>query len=102
LVRLIKNGRRAPISNSPKCGETRIAKLFEHDRHGPVVDELDRHPRAEDARFDGDAVVAQRCAEAVVQRFRELWRRGVGKARTVPLARVLSLSEVNRKIERER
>src|SRR5919205_2278980 len=83
-------GAARPFRTSPKCGATRIAKplLFEDDRHRPVVDEFDRHASAEDTGLDGDALRAQRGAEAVIERFRGLRRRGLAEARSVPLARI--------------
>lgn len=71
----------------------------EDDRHGPVVDELHLHPRAEGARRDGDPERAQPGAEALVERLGLLRRRGGCEARSVPLRRVLLTSEVNRRME---
>src|SRR5215211_2349636 len=44
----------------------------EDDRHRAVVDELDLHPRAEDAGLDGDSQMTERAAEAFVDRLRLL------------------------------
>jgi hypothetical protein len=90
--------------DSPKCGESRIANvlLFEDDRDRPVIRQVDRHPCSERAAFDVDAFVAHRVAETEIERLGLLRRRGLGEARTISAAGVLSLSDVNRKIERVR
>ena len=72
----------------PAAGEAEDHLDVEDDRHRPVVDELDLHPRAEDARLHPDAEVAQALDEAVDERRGDLGRRGVGEARTLPLARI--------------
>ena len=46
-------------------------RLVEEDRHGPVVDERDLHPGAEDASRHAHALILQRGAEALVQRLGE-------------------------------
>jgi hypothetical protein len=51
-------GPQAHFANRSKCGLSRIATehrgpvSIQHDRHRPVVDELERHARAEDAALD--------------------------------------------------
>ena len=65
-----------------------LALPVENDRDGPVVDELDLHPRAEDAAHDGDPFCLQRCTKHLVERCRLLRRRGVRGARPVALRRV--------------
>jgi hypothetical protein len=65
-----------------------VADLFQDDRDGPVVHELDLHPGAEDAGRDLDAEVAQRRAERLVQRLRPLRAGGRREARAVALRRV--------------
>src|SRR5262249_12471451 len=62
--------------------------LFEHDRDRSVVHELDLHPGAEDARLDGDAELAERVAEPVVDRLGALRARSAAEARPVALRRV--------------
>jgi len=42
-------------------------RLLEHDRHRPVVHELDLHPRPEDACLDRNAEVAERRGEVLVR-----------------------------------
>jgi hypothetical protein len=74
---------------------------IQDDRHGPVVHELHRHPRPKRPPLDRNALVDQRVAEAVVERFGELGRSGFCEARTVSSTGVLCLSEVNRKIRGE-
>jgi hypothetical protein len=41
----------------------------EHERDGTVVDDLDRHPRTEDARLDADGERPQLLAEPFVERL---------------------------------
>ena len=60
---------------------------------GPVVDELDRHARAEDAGRDRDAELAESHAERLVDRLRLFGRRRVGEVGRFPSA--LSASSVN-------
>src|SRR5262249_60719412 len=67
---------------------------LQHDRDGPVVDELDGHVLAEDAGRDGDALAAQLVAELVVEGLREVRRRGVHEARAVSLARIRDEGEL--------
>jgi hypothetical protein len=50
---------------------------IEDHRHGPVVCELELHPRSEDARLDRNAQLAERVAEAFVERLRDVARSGV-------------------------
>src|SRR5947208_12800567 len=64
--------------------EIHMSKTLEDDRHGTVVDELDVHPRAEDAAPDVHPETAQRGAERLVERLRLLRRRRFGEARPVP------------------
>jgi hypothetical protein len=61
---------------------------LEHDRHGPVVDELDGHLRTEHALLDLYAESAQPGAEAVVHRLGLLRRRSLGERRPVALRRI--------------
>ena len=58
-------------------------RVFEQQRHGAVIHQLDLHVGAEDA-----APGARQAAEVLVQRLRLLARRGGGIARAVPAARV--------------
>src|SRR4051794_4405196 len=91
-----RNGRHAPISpTAGKMSDVRIATTgnpavragsgVEHDRHRPVVFELDDHARPEDAGLDRDAFLAERGAEALVEGLGLLRPRGRGEARTVAL-----------------
>src|SRR5579872_5843036 len=64
------------------------AALLEHDRDRSVVDEVDVHPRTEDARLDGHPERTQLRAEALVERLRELGPGGVRERRPVALLRV--------------
>jgi hypothetical protein len=66
----------------------------EDDRDRPVVDEFDLHPRAEQAGLDVDAEVAQRLAEACVERRGLLGRGGACEARAVSLRRVRDQREL--------
>ena len=88
---------RAHFAKPVKCGEQRIAPLgrlaglrleVEDDRHRAVVDQLDLHLRAEDARLHADAFRAERLDEALDERLRLRARRRVGEARPVALSRV--------------
>ncbi len=81
--------------------EPRRAWLVEDNRHGALVNERDRHPGAEDASFDRDALRREGRAELLVERFGLFGRRRVREARTIALVGVLSPSEVNRNIGRE-
>ena len=63
-------------------------RLLEHDRHRPVVHELDLHPRPEDACLDRNAEVAERRGEVLVQRLSRLRTRRSGERRPIPLRRV--------------
>src|SRR5512133_3006306 len=53
----------------------------ENDRDRAVVDELDPHARAEDARFDRDAQFPKRGAEALVEQSRLIGRGCLREAR---------------------
>ena len=53
---------------------------------GPVVDELDRHPGAEDTGLDRHPELAQRGAEPLVQRFGRLGAAAPEKLGRLPLA----------------
>jgi ribosomal protein S18 acetylase RimI-like enzyme len=86
---------RAHFAKPVKCGEQRIAPLgarfvarseIEDDRDWAVVDELDLHLRAEDARLDADAEIAQRLRNALDERIGVLGRRRGREARSVALA----------------
>src|SRR3954465_1839793 len=59
-----------------------------HDRDGALVDELDRHARAEDPRLDGDSERPQLSAETLVELLGPLGRRRLREARPVSLRRV--------------
>ena len=65
------------------------------DRHRAVVDQLDRHPRAEDAGGDLDVQLAESHAEGFAERFCLVGRRCPGEARAVALCRIVLSSEVN-------
>src|SRR5262245_33416096 len=58
---------------------------LEHDRHRPVVHELDLHLRAEDTGRDRDAERSQLVAEPLVERLGDLRGRSAAEARPVPL-----------------
>ena len=72
----------------------RVRPEVEDDRDGAVVDELDLHSRAEDARLDRDAELAQSGAEALVEQLGALGLRGRREARPVPLRRVREQGEL--------
>ena len=72
---------------------------LEHDRDRPVVDELEVHARAEDSAGHAHALRLERGAEPLVEWLGALRRGGLGKARAIPLGRVLKLSDVNWKME---
>jgi hypothetical protein len=56
-----------------------VVSDVEHDRDGTVVPEFHRHPRAEDAGLDRNACLAERLAEAVVERLGDLRPRRLGE-----------------------
>src|SRR5207249_8459933 len=64
------------------------------DRHGPVVDEGDGHPRPEAALFHMHARIGEGCAEALVERLRLVRRGGEREARSVALARIRDQREL--------
>src|SRR5205807_3868146 len=66
----------------------------QYDRHRSVVDELDRHARAEDAALHRNATAGKRSAELQVKGFCLFRRRGLRKARPVSLARVCQQREL--------
>src|SRR3954469_20453226 len=72
----------------------RAPSSVEHDGHRPVVDELDVHLRAEDARFHRHAECAQRGTEPLVERLRLHGRRSLGEARPVALRGVRDQREL--------
>jgi hypothetical protein len=94
-------GPQAHFESSSKCGLSRIASRLsvEDNRHGAVVEQIDRHACAEDAALDRHALCGKRRTEPFVERIGLLGQRGSGEARPVALAGVLSLSEVNRTLE---
>ena len=80
--------RRRDLVSANQTRGARGNSSVDDDRHRPVVDELDRHLRAEDAGRHLDAELAERRAERLVERLGLLGRRGVGEARAVALRRV--------------
>src|SRR5262249_640063 len=66
----------------------------QHDRDGAVVDELERHPGAEDSGRDLDAEQTESGAETVVERLRVLGAGGIVEAPPVALPRVRDQREV--------
>src|SRR5439155_20156590 len=86
-------GPQAHFGNCSKCGLRRIAtwpagRSAENDRHGSVVDELKRHPGAEDACLDIHAFAVQGSTEPFVEMLGFLGRGCTGKARPVSFRRV--------------
>ena len=89
----------ARVRFAPPPDMWRARSEVEHDRDRPVVDELELHPRAEDARLDADSEFAQRGGEPLVDRLGDVRPRGGGERRSIPLSRLLLTSEVNCKLE---
>ena len=77
---------RSPPPRSAAPG--RRVSVVENDGHRAVVDELDLHPRAEDARLHADALSAQAVDDTCDQRLRDLRRCRLREARPVALPRV--------------
>src|SRR5579862_4999057 len=72
------------IAGRPRA-MTAVRSGLDDDGDRAVVDQLDVHPRAEDAGLDGDPERAQRGAEVLVQWLGELGRRCAAEARPIPL-----------------
>src|SRR5581483_3907544 len=91
-------GARAPISKTSLPGmwlpKGSKALLIQHDRHRAVVDELDLHPRAENAGRHLDPERPQLGAVALVERLGDLRAGGAGEARAVAAARVREQREL--------
>src|SRR6185436_11409848 len=73
----VRSGGR-PIPTGEICDVTAVGNRrsthldVEDDRDGAVVHKLDLHPGAEDTGLDVDAEVAERSAELLVERLRDL------------------------------
>src|SRR5712691_6235687 len=84
-----------------RAGSRTGSESVQHDRHRAVVHEFDRHARAEHASLDVRTFCRELLAEPLIEGIRLLGRSRPREAGAVALPRVLSLSEVNRKIRRE-
>ena len=80
--------KRSMVGHVARSPGSRLGRGLEHDRHGSVVHELDRHVRTEDAGLDRHAERPERRAEALDERLRLLRRRRSREARSVPLRAV--------------
>ena len=72
----------------PRAAPVRSASTSRTIVTGPSFDELDLHARAEDSCLDGDAELAQRRAEVLVERLGDLRTRRAGERRPVAPRRV--------------